>query len=126
MSSVRNVGAQVKLRIERARARHGVFDIVMQTLKRYSSDDGGFFAASLTYFAFFSIFPLLLFAVSALGDVTFLSEELKNRLLTTGLNSFPLIKQVLTGGTLERIQAQRGTLALTGLALALYSGSGGI
>ena len=126
MIEVQRIGSQTKLRMERARARFGFVDIVVRTFKRYSIDEGGFFAASLTYFAFFSIFPLLLFSASILGYITFLSPTLRADILAAGLDAFPLLDSVLNEQTLDRIQEQRGSLALVAVVLALYSGSGGI
>lgn len=123
---IKQVPAQAKLRLERARADHSLVDIAVTTFKRYSEDDGGFYAASLTYYTFFSIFPILIFAASAVGYLTFLSEDLQNGLIEEGLNAVPLIGDVLNPDSIGRLQEQRGTLALVGLLLALYSGSGGV
>lgn len=126
MGSVKNIGAQVKLRVERARSQYGWFDVAVQTFKRYSDDDGGFYAASLTYYTFFSIFPLLLFAVAALGYATFGNEELQDEILNTGVDSFPVLRQVLRNKVLAQIQERRGSIALSATLLALYTGTGAI
>ena len=70
MDRLKRLAALAKLQIEKARARWGGVDIAVRTFKRYSEDDGGSYAAALTYYTFFSIFPLLLFAAAALGYVT--------------------------------------------------------
>ena len=57
MSSVKNVATQAKLRVETARARYGWLDVALTTFKRFSDQDGGFFAAALTYFAFWPVTP---------------------------------------------------------------------
>ncbi|HZK52297.1 MAG TPA: inner membrane protein YhjD, partial [Actinomycetota bacterium] len=77
MSSVKNLSAQAKLRLETARTQHGWLDVLLTTFKRFSDQDGGFYAAGLTYFIFFSVFPLVLFGVSALGFAVFISDDLK-------------------------------------------------
>ena len=118
--------ARVKLRVERARADHGAVDIAIRTFRRFSDDDGGFFAASLTYYTFCSIFPLLIFSASALGYLTFLSADLQERLLEGGLDAVPLISEVESPESIQALQEQRGTLAIVGLGLALYTGSGAI
>jgi membrane protein len=120
------IAARARLRLQRARADHAAVDVAAATLKRYSDDDGGFYAASLTYYTFFSIFPLLVFAASALGYITFLSKDVQDRLLDKGLDAVPLISDILSRKTIASLQDQRGTLALVGLVLALYAGSGGI
>lgn len=126
MIEVQRIGAQAKLRLERARARSGLVDVVVRTFKRFSKDDGGFLAAGLTYYFFFALFPLLLFSASVLGYIVFLSADLREDILSAGLDAFPLLQSVLTPSTLDAIQDQRGSLALVAAGLALYSGSGGI
>jgi YihY family inner membrane protein len=115
-----------KLQLERARARFGVIDIAVRTFKRYSEDDGGPNAAALTYYAFFSIFPLLLFAAAILGYMTFASPELRAQILESAVNSVPLVREALDPENLTLIENRRQALAITGAALALYAGSGAI
>lgn len=126
MSSVKNVSTQAKLRVETARARYGWLDIALTTFKRFSDQDGGFFAAALTYFVFFSVFPLVLFSISALGFVVFLSEEIRRQLVDAGVSAFPLISGIVQPENLETIEDARFSLAGIALLLVLYSGTGGI
>lgn len=127
MAPVSGVAAQAKLRLERARARYGLVDVVIRTFRRFSEDDGGMLAASLTYYMFFSIFPMLLFAAAVLGFVTRVDDTLSvQEVLRTSVNAFPLLGSVLTEDALRTIQGRSGQLALAGTALALYSGSGGV
>jgi membrane protein len=121
---IKRLIAQAKLALERARARSAVVDVTVRTFKRFSEDDGGPRSAALTYYIFFSIFPLLLFAVSALGYVAFLSGSLKRDLINAGVDAFPMLRDVLSPRGLERIMANRGSLAGIALVLALYSGTG--
>lgn len=123
---VKGVVARARLGLERARARYGAVDVAVRTLRRYSEDDGGSYAAALTYYAFLSIFPLLIFAVAALGYLTFGNEKLRKDIVETGLETAPMVGDILSEEALNRIGNARGSLALTGLALALYSGSGAV
>ena len=116
---------QVKLRVERARVRWPAFDIAVTTGKRFSEDDGGFYAAGLSYYVFFSIFPLLLFATSILGYLT-LDEETQTRIFEAGVKAVPLLEDALSPDGFKVIEENREGLALTGFVLALYSGSGAI
>lgn len=119
--------AQAKLRIERARARYAFADIVVRTFRRFSEDDGGVMAASLTYYMFFSIFPMLLFAAAVLGFVARVDDTLSvQEILKATVDTFPLLGAVLTEDALEAIRNRSGQLALAGAVLALYSGSGGV
>lgn len=124
MESISGLAARVKLQVEKARARWGVVDIVVRTFKRFGEDDGGSYAAALTYYTFFSIFPLLLFSVAAVGYLTFGNDVLQEKLIGSGLRTVPILKDALTPNGIKIIQESRNSLALTGLVLALYSGSG--
>jgi membrane protein len=125
-SQVRGVVARAKLRLERARARYGFVDIAFTTLKRYSEDDGGSYAAALTYYTFFSIFPLAVFGLAVLGYVTFGNVELRRDIIDAGLEAAPLLGSILEEEALSTLEARRNQLALTGFVLALYSGSGAV
>ena len=98
----------------------------MRTFKRYSADDGSSHAAALTYYAFFSIFPLLLFGAAIIGYLTFGNEELTEADPRIGDQRDPPDARRLGAESLARIEANRRTIALTGLGLALYAGSGAI
>ena len=117
---------QAKLRLEKARARYGLVDIVVRTFKRHSEDDGGFYAAALTYYVFFSMFPLLIFATALLGFATRIYPELEQNLLTEGLQSFPLIGSIIEPEILKAIRRSAGGLAALSVVLALYSGTGAV
>lgn len=118
--------AQAKLRLERARARYGLVDIAVRTFKRFSEDDGGFYAAALTYYVFFSMFPLLIFATAILGFVTGSNPDLREDLLREGFQSFPLLSEVINKDVLEAVERAAGRLALLSIVLALYSGTGAV
>ncbi|HYO61988.1 MAG TPA: YihY/virulence factor BrkB family protein, partial [Actinomycetota bacterium] len=118
--------AQINLRVERARASYGLVDIVVRTFKRHSEDDGGFYAAALTYYVFFSMFPLMIFATAILGVVTHVYPDVEKDLLEEGLASFPLIGSVIDPEVLQSIRRAAGRLALLSIGLALYSGTGAV
>lgn len=115
---------KAKLGLERARSRYPLVDVLAATVKRYSADDAGSYAAALTYYTFFAIFPLLLFGAAMLGYLTFGNEKLKVEILSAAVGSFPLLRDALTSEGLRTIEENRQTIALTGVALAFYSGTG--
>lgn len=121
-----NAAAQAKLRLERARARSGIVDVTIRIFKRFSETDGGSYAAALTYYLFFSIFPLLTFGAAILGYVTFGNQELQQDIFDKAVDSFPMLRDAFSPDGFRAIEANRHGLALAGLALALYSGSGAI
>ncbi len=110
--------------LERARARWNGIDVVVRTFKRYSEDDATSYAAALTYYAFFAIFPLLLFAAAGVGFVTFGNQELADKVVRAGIKGVPMIKDALTPDGLTLIQKNKETIAGIGFALALYTGTG--
>jgi YihY family inner membrane protein len=110
--------------LERGRARSGLVDIVVRTFKRYGEDDCGSYAAALTYFAFFAIFPLLLFAAAGVGYATFGNEDLAARLIDAGVKGIPMLESALTEESLQTLQDKKDTIAGIGLILALYTGTG--
>ena len=126
MNRVEKTIAQAKLRLERARSRFSLVDIVMRTFKRFSEDDGGSYAAALTYYTFLSLFPLLFFAVAALGYVTFGNAQLREDIIDAGIETAPMVGDILSDEAIRQVQRARRGLAFTGLVLALYSGSGAV
>ena len=124
VKAIKQVPVKGKLVMERARSKSTLIDVLVGTVKRYSEDDAGSYAAALTYYTFFAIFPLLLFGAAMLGYLTFGNEDLKTDILDAAVSSVPLLKDALTPDGLELIQANRKSIALTGLALAFYSGTG--
>src|ERR1700761_7073570 len=53
--------------LDRLRARYGWFDHAMRANDRYDESNGNFFAAGLTYYTIFALFPLLMVGFSAGG-----------------------------------------------------------
>src|ERR687891_520807 len=126
MERIKRAPAEAKRRLERARARYGWVDVGVRTAKRYGDDDCGSYAAALTYYLFFSIFPLLLFAAAALGYLTPNNPKLRGNILESGLKTIPVLSDVIDEESLEALEKNRGAIALTGLGLALYTGSGAV
>ncbi|HEX2296113.1 MAG TPA: YihY/virulence factor BrkB family protein [Actinomycetota bacterium] len=126
MPDLTKVADQAKLRVEKARASYGLVDVVVRTFKRFSEDDGGFYAAALTYYVFFSMFPLLIFATAVLGFVTQISPDVEKTLLEEGLANFPLIGSIIEQDVLADVRRAAGGLAALSIVLALYSGSGAV
>ncbi|MGH3561720.1 MAG: inner membrane protein YhjD [Mycobacterium sp.] len=55
--------------LDRLRARYGWFDHVLRAQERYSDCNGNFYAAGLTYFTIFAMFPLLMVGFATGGFV---------------------------------------------------------
>ena len=118
--------SQVKLRLERARSRYGLVDVVVRVFKRFSETDGGSYSAALTYYTFFSIFPLLALGAAVLGFITQGDQKAQQEIFEKGVEAFPMFKDALSPDGFKAIERARQELAVTGALLALYSGSGAI
>ena len=118
--------ARAKLPIERARSRYPVVDVSIRVFKRFSESDGGTHSAALTYYTFFSIFPLLALGAAALGFVTFGDQEAQREIFKKAVEALPLLEDALSPAGFRTIENARQELAVTGALLALYSGSGAI
>jgi membrane protein len=53
--------------LDRLRARFGWFDHIMRAYQRFDDCNGGFFAAGLTYYTIFALFPLLMVGFAVVG-----------------------------------------------------------
>src|SRR5207248_10978069 len=100
--------------------RHRWLGFPLAVLQKYADDQGGYLAATITYYAFFSIFPLLLVLTTALGFVLRGHRHLYQSIVDSALAQFPVIGPEL------RVRALHGNaLALgLGLAAALWAGMG--
>jgi len=106
--------------IDRFQQRHVWLSLPLAVLQKYSDDQGAYLAATITYYGFFAIFPLLLVLTTALGFLLPGHHDLERSVVDSALSQFPVIGPELTGGLL------RGSaVALTiGLVVALWSGMG--
>src|ERR1700753_1877305 len=52
---------------DRLRARFGWLEHVIRAYQRFDDRNGGFFAAGLTYYTIFALFPLLMVSFAAVG-----------------------------------------------------------
>ena len=126
MAGLQDLTERIKASVERARSRSVSFDVAVSTFQRFSADDGGSYAAALTYYAFFSIFPLLLFAAAILGYLTAGDPQLRDELIAQGVKTVPILRDAFEPNGLKAIIQNRQSIALTAAALALYSGSGAV
>jgi membrane protein len=99
-------------RIDDYQRRHAWLGFPIGIVYKYVDDQGGYLAALITYYAFLSIFPLLLLASSILGFVLEGNPELRNDILDSAVAQFPVI-----GAQLDAAPA-----ALTGSSVAIVVG----
>jgi YihY family inner membrane protein len=107
-------------RIDEWQQRHRPVGFAFATFQKYSDDQGGYLAATISYYAFFSLFPLLLVLATVLGFVLSGHGDLERSLVDSALGQFPVI-----GRQLHAHSLQGSGLALAiGIAAALWAGMG--
>jgi inner membrane protein YhjD len=89
---------------------------------RFDSDGGGYLAASIAYYAFFSLFPLLLLGASMAGFVLAGDAEGQARLAQKLAGSIPGLGSLL-GDNVRAVVDARGATGVVGLLGALWSGT---
>jgi membrane protein len=105
---------------DRFQQRHRWLGFPLAVLQKYADDQGGYLAATITYYAFFAIFPLLLVLTTVLGLVLRGHRDLYQSIVDSALGQFPVIGPELSSGSLHG-----STLALgLGIAAALWAGMG--
>lgn len=105
---------------DRFQQRHRWLGFPLAVLQKYADDQGGYLAASITYYAFFAIFPLLLVLTTVLGFVLRGHGHLYQSIVDSALGQFPVIGPELSRGALRG-----STLALgVGIAAAVWAGMG--
>lgn len=110
--------------LARARARFPWFDHVMRAQERYNDCNGNFYAAGITYFTIFALFPLLMVGFAAGGFLLSrrpdLLQEIEDRIRQAV--SGDLGQQLVT--LMDSAIASRGTVGVIGLATAAWAGLG--
>lgn len=96
--------------------------VAFGVVKKFGDDDGGRWAALVTYYGFVSLFPLLLVLTTVLGFLVQGNEELRERILDSALSEFPIVGDQIRGN----VDALTGSvLALVGgILVALWAGIG--
>ncbi len=105
---------------DRFQQRHRWVGFPLAVLQKYSDDQGGYLAATITYYALFAIFPLLLVLTTVLGFVLQGHPDLERRIVDSALSQFPVI-----GPQLSHSSLHGSKLALAfGIVAALWAGTG--
>ncbi|MCV7227260.1 inner membrane protein YhjD [Mycolicibacterium komossense] len=110
--------------LDRFRAKWSWFDHVMRGQERYNDSKGDFYAAGITYFTIFALFPLLMVGFAAGGFVLASRPELLAQLEGK-------IKSTITGdfgeqlvGLMDSAIDSRTSVGVIGLATAAWAGLG--
>ncbi len=110
--------------LDRLRSRFGWLDHLIRAYRRFDERNGGFFAAGLTYYTIFALFPLLMVGFAIFGFVLALRPQLLNtvddhiREQVTG----PLGQQLLD--LINSAIDARTSVGIIGLVTAAWGGLG--
>ena len=105
---------------DRFQQRHRWLGFPLAVLQKYADDQGGYLAASTTYYAFFAVCPLLLVLTTVLGFILRGHGHLYDSIVDSALGQSPVI-----GPELSRRSLHGSALALgLGIAAALSAGMG--
>jgi len=106
--------------LDRAQQRHRWSAIPFAVIKKFGDDQGGSLAALVAYYAFFSLFPLLLVFVTILGFVLQGDVSAQNSIKSSVLGQFPIV-----GQKLDVTSLQGSTIALViGIVTSVLAGLG--
>src|SRR4051794_41962035 len=83
--------------LDRWQRRHAVGGFPVAVVKKFGEDRASYLAALTAYYAFFSLFPLLLAFVSILGFVLDGNPDLRQDVIDTALARIPVIGAELRG-----------------------------
>jgi YihY family inner membrane protein len=102
-------------------ARHPWLSFPFAVVKKFGDDDAGSLAALISYYGFFSLFPLLLALTTVLGFVLNGNPELQRSVRDSALAQFPVI-----GESLDRVHGLTGNwfALVVGLLGAVWAGLG--
>ena len=104
-------------KVDRTQRRHSFIGFPLAVVYKFFDDQGNYLAATITYYAFVAIFPLLLLATSIFGFILQGDPELQERALNSALGQFPIIGEQL--GRPEGLTGSTGAVVVGALA-ALY------
>lgn len=111
---------------DRLRARYGWIDHVIRAYQRFDERNGGFFAAGLTYYTIFALFPLLMVGFAVFGFVLARRPQ-----LLSSIDDH--IRSQVTGALGNQLQElmnsaidARTSVGVIGLATAVWAGLGWI
>jgi YihY family inner membrane protein len=96
-------------RVDAFQKRYSWAGFTMAVMRKFDDDHAGYLASLLAYYAFFSLFPLLLLLVTGLGIALQGDPEMQRRVLHSALIDFPIIG--------NQIQSNVHSLNKTGVGL---------
>lgn len=117
-----NPGERAVRHLDRLQQHHPSAGFVFAVVKKFGDDRGASLCALLTYYAFVSLFPLLLVFVTILGFVLGSDRQAQQRVLHSALHEFPVIGTQL-GDSIHPLRGHGVVLAI-GVVGLLYGSFG--
>jgi membrane protein len=114
--------SRLRRRIDGWQRRHASVAFAVAVGRKFVDDRAGAFAALIAYYAFFSIFPLLLALTSVLGFVLQGDEQLQEDIVDSVFAELPVVGPEIRD-SVGRIDGS-GPALVIGLGLALWAGLG--
>ena len=102
---------------------HPLVSFARDVLDRSGRDRTGYLAATVTYYTFLSLFPLMLLAFSVIGFVLAGNPDMRDELVETVTAAVPGLRTVM-GESLGSLVEARMASGLIGLAGLLWTGLG--
>jgi membrane protein len=106
--------------LDRYQQRHPRLSFFAAVIKKFGDDQAGQLAALISYYAFVSLFPLLLVFVTVLGFVLEGDPSLQHKILEGALKQFPIISERLKVHSLNG----SGVALAIGLVSSMLAGMG--
>jgi YihY family inner membrane protein len=116
------VADEAKTTMARLEARHPPLALLHALFRKHTEDRRNYLAAIVAYYAFLSIFPLMLVFVTVLGYALHGDADLQDSVLNSALADFPVIGPQLKNNV-HSLQGS-GLALLIGVGIALWAGTG--
>jgi YihY family inner membrane protein len=117
-----NIADKIIDKLDRSQRKHPFPAFTYAVIKKYSDDHAGYQAALLTYYAFLSLFPLLLVLTTVTSMIASTHPDIKDSIINSITNYFPVLGDQLSNNvhTLHK----RGLALITGLLFTFYGARG--
>ncbi|MGP0077079.1 inner membrane protein YhjD [Mycobacterium sp.] len=110
--------------LDRLRARFGWFDHVVHAYQRFDGKNGGFFAAGLSYYTIFALFPLLMVGFGVVGFMLSRRPQLLSTIDDRVRSSVSGTLGQQLVDLMNRAIDARASVGIIGLATAAWAGLG--
>jgi membrane protein len=100
---------------------NGTFGIVRSAVLNFGTSRGPEAAASIAYYALFSLFPLLLILITV-GSLLVQDPRIVQQIINWSIEAIPVSPEIIERN-IDTVLEQRGTVGLVGLIGLLWSGT---